>query len=96
MSGITCDTDQAGAGLLNGALLEDGVLRNAARLVGIPGILLQGRFDIEAPLVTACELARWPESELRILPQAPPSTANPDMSAAIVAATDHFRDFPQK
>ncbi|ARQ58374.1 UNVERIFIED_ORG: hypothetical protein GGE64_000323 [Rhizobium etli] len=53
MSGITCDTDQAGAGLLNGALLEDGVLRNAARLAGIPGILLQGRFDIEAPLVTA-------------------------------------------
>ncbi|ANL34409.1 proline iminopeptidase domain-containing protein [Rhizobium phaseoli] len=83
---------------LNGAWLEDGVLLgNAARLADIPGILLQGRFDIEAPLVTAWELARaWPESELRILPQAAHSTANPQMSAAIIAATDHFRDFPQK
>ncbi|PDT07687.1 prolyl aminopeptidase [Rhizobium sp. M1] len=83
---------------LNGAWLEDGVLlTNAAQLAGIPGILLQGRFDIEAPLVTAWELARaWPESELRILPYAAHSTANADMSAAIVAATDRFRNFPQK
>jgi len=82
----------------NGAWLEDGMLlKNAARLAGIPGILLQGRFDIEAPLVTAWELSRaWPASELRILPRAAHSTANPDMSAAIVAATDRFRDFPQK
>jgi proline iminopeptidase len=72
-------------------------LRNAAQLAGIPGILSQGRFDIEAPLVTAWELARaWPESELRILPYAAHSTANPDMRAAIVAATDQFRNFPQK
>ncbi|MDO3436026.1 prolyl aminopeptidase [Rhizobium sp. CBN3] len=83
---------------VNGAWLEDGVLlKNAARLAGIPGILLQGRFDIEAPLVTAWELARaWPQSELVILPRASHSTANPDMSAAIVAATDRFRDSCQK
>ncbi len=82
----------------NGAWLEDAqLLKNATRLTGIPGILLQGRFDIEAPLVTAWELARaWPQSELSILPHAAHSTGNPDMSAAIVAATDRFRDFPQK
>ncbi|TCA27741.1 prolyl aminopeptidase [Rhizobium leguminosarum bv. viciae] len=82
----------------NGAWLEDAqLLKNATRLTGIPGILLQGRFDIEAPLVTAWELARaWPRSELSILPHAAHSTANPDMSAAIVAATDRFRDSPQK
>ncbi|MGO8654351.1 alpha/beta fold hydrolase, partial [Rhizobium ruizarguesonis] len=73
------------------------LLKNATRLTGIPGILLQGRFDIEAPLVTAWELARaWPQSELSILPHAAHSTANPNMSAAIVAATDRFRDSPQK
>jgi proline iminopeptidase len=78
----------------NGAWLEDAqLLKNAARLTGIPGILLQGRFDIEAPLVTAWELARaWPKSELSILAHAAHSTANPDMSAAIVGATDRFRD----
>ncbi|ARO30277.1 proline iminopeptidase 1 [Rhizobium sp. NXC14] len=83
---------------VNGAWLEDGMLlKNAARLADIPGILLQGRFDIEAPLVTAWELARaWPQSELVILPHASHSTAGPDMSAAIVAATDRFRDLSQK
>lgn len=52
---------------------------------------------VEAPLVTAWELAcAWPESELRILPHTAHSTANPDISAAIVAATDRIRDLPQK
>ncbi|OWV78803.1 proline iminopeptidase [Rhizobium sp. R635] len=83
---------------VNGAWLEDGVLlKNAALLTGIPGILLQGRFDIEAPLVTAWELARaWPQSELKILPRAAHSMFSPDMSAAIVAATDRFREFCRK
>lgn len=45
---------------------------------------------------TALVLHGGPESELVILPHASHSTANPDMSAAIVAATDRFRDFPQK
>ncbi|WP_454849532.1 prolyl aminopeptidase [Rhizobium binxianense] len=82
----------------HGAWLEDGaLLKNAGRLAGIPGILLHGRFDIEAPLTTAWELARaWPESELVILPRAAHSTANPDMSDAIVAATDRFRDSSRK
>ncbi|MBB3134995.1 proline iminopeptidase [Rhizobium pisi] len=83
---------------VNGAWLEDGaLLKNAARLSGIPGVLLQGRFDIEAPLVSAWELARaWPQSELKIIAQAAHSTSNPDMTAAIVAATDRFRDSRQK
>jgi proline iminopeptidase len=77
-----------------GAWLEDGVLlKNAGRLAGIPGILIHGRFDIEAPLVTAWELARaWPGCELIVLPKAAHSTANADIAAAIVAATDRFRD----
>lgn len=77
-----------------GAWLEDGILlKNAGRLAGIPGILIHGRFDIEAPLVTAWELARaWPGAELIVLPKAAHSTANADISAAIVAATNRFRD----
>lgn len=77
-----------------GAWLENGILlKNAHRLAGIPGILIHGRFDIEAPLVTAWELARaWPGAELMVLPKAAHSTANADISAAIVAATNRFRD----
>jgi proline iminopeptidase len=77
-----------------GAWLEDGtLLENAGRLAGIPGLLIHGRFDIEAPLVTAWELARaWPGAELIVLPKAAHSTANADIAAAIVAATNRFRD----
>ncbi|MBW9055813.1 prolyl aminopeptidase [Rhizobium mesosinicum] len=77
-----------------GAWLEDGILlKNAPSLAGIPGILIHGRFDMEAPLVTAWELARaWPGVELVVLPKAAHSTANTDIAAAIVAATNRFRD----
>ncbi len=77
-----------------GAWLKDGtLLENAGRLAGIPGLLIHGRFDIEAPLVTAWELARaWPGAELIVLPKAAHSTANADIAAAIVTATNRFRD----
>ncbi|MHC2297533.1 proline iminopeptidase [Rhizobium mongolense] len=82
----------------NGAWLEDGVLlRNAGRLSGIPGILVQGRFDLEAPLTTAWELAEaWPGSRLVVVENAAHSTSNMAISSAIVAATDEFREISQK
>jgi len=53
----------------HGGFLEDGVLiRDAGRLAGVPGILVQGRSDLGGPVVTAWELARaWPGAELIII-----------------------------
>lgn len=53
----------------NDGFLEDGVLiREAGRLAGIPGILIQGRNDLAGPMITAWELARaWPGAELVII-----------------------------
>ena len=74
------------------AWLEDSVLlRRAASLAGIPGVLIHGRLDLAAPLVTAWELARaWPGSELVIVNRAGHGASEPDMSEAIIAATDRF------
>ncbi|UGX88856.1 prolyl aminopeptidase [Phyllobacterium meliloti] len=74
------------------AWLENGVLlREASALNGISGIMVQGRFDLEAPLVTAWELSQvWPDSELVIVPNAGHSPTDTGMSEAIVAATDRF------
>jgi proline iminopeptidase len=82
----------------NGAWLDDGLLlRNAGRLSGIPGILVQGRFDLEAPLTTAWELAEaWPGSRLVVVENAAHSTSNTAISSAIIAATDEFREISQK
>ncbi|MDX1932306.1 MAG: prolyl aminopeptidase [Capsulimonadales bacterium] len=74
------------------AWLEDGeLLRNAHRLAGIPGILVQGRLDLAGPLVTAWELARaWPDAELVIVRNAGHTTSDPGMPESIIAATDRF------
>jgi proline iminopeptidase len=74
------------------AWLDDGVLlREAEKLKGIPGFMVQGRLDLEAPLKTAWELAQaWPDGELVIVPNAGHSAADAGMSEAIVAATDRL------
>ena len=74
------------------AWLDDGILlRQAGALAGIPGIMVQGRLDLGAPLVTAWEFAQvWPAGELVIVSGAGHSSADPGMNEAILAATRRF------
>ncbi|CAN7446856.1 prolyl aminopeptidase [Phyllobacterium sp. LjRoot231] len=75
----------------NGWLEEGILLRQAHTLNGIPGVMVQGRLDLEAPLVTAWELSQtWTDGKLVIVDNASHSPADPGMSEAIIAATDHF------
>ncbi len=80
------------------AWLDDGALLSGVdKLRGIPGVLVQGRLDLEAPLTTAWELARaWPGSQLVIAEKAAHSVANQDIARAIVSATDIFSETLQK
>jgi proline iminopeptidase len=74
------------------AWLEDEVLlTNADRLAAIPGVLVNGRFDFQAPIANAYELKRaWPQAELVIVDEAGhvPTGA---IAREIVRATDRFR-----
>lgn len=74
------------------AWLEDGILlREASSLAGIPGIIVHGRLDLGAPLVTAWELAQaWPSSELVIVNNAGHAITEPGIGEALIAATDRF------
>lgn len=80
------------------AWLDEGVLlRNAFKLAAIPGILVQGRLDLEAPLATAWELSKaWPGSELIVIENAAHSPEHDGMAGAIVDATKYFRKISQK
>jgi proline iminopeptidase len=73
------------------AWLEDGqLLRDAHRLQGIPGILIHGRLDLSAPLLTAWELAQaWPDAELKIIEDSG-HTGSPAMGAAVIDAIARF------
>jgi proline iminopeptidase len=56
----------------NAAFLEENqLLRDAARLNGIPGVLIHGRYDVSSPLETPWRLSqRWSSSELTVLEDA--------------------------
>jgi len=75
------------------AWLEDGaLLRDAAALAGIPGVLVNGRFDLQAPIASAWTLRRaWPAAELVIVDDAGHAADSPAIARALVRATDRFR-----
>lgn len=77
---------------VNRAWLQPGqLIAGAAKLKGLPGIILQGRYDVVCPFQNALDLHRaWPGSELLEIPDAGHSASDPSMSRALVAATDRF------
>ena len=75
-----------------GWLEEDQLIRDAHKLHGIPGVLVQGRYDAVCPPVSAWDLHQaWPDSTLTILPSAGHAVADPGILTALRAATDRFR-----
>ncbi len=72
--------------------LEDGsLLRNAGVLAGIPGILVNGRFDFQAPIANAWELKRvWPRAELVMVDNAGHAVDHPGLTKELIRATDRF------
>lgn len=74
--------------LREGQLIEDAA---AGALRGIPGVIVQGRYDACTPPMTAWDLHRaWPEAEFVMVDDAGHSAAEPGIAAALVAATDRF------
>ena len=73
------------------AWLDDGqLLRDAHRLRGIPGVLIHGRLDLSAPLLTAWELAQsWPDAELMIIDDSG-HTGSPAMRTGVLDAIAKF------
>jgi proline iminopeptidase len=73
-------------------LPEDSLLQNIGRIRHIPAAIVQGRYDLVCPIVTADEVARaWPEAEYTIVPDAGHSAMEPGIRSALIEATDRFR-----
>ncbi|CAM3102131.1 prolyl aminopeptidase [Skermania piniformis] len=76
-----------------GFLTEGQLLRDAAALAQIPGVIVQGRYDIVCPMGSAWALHRaWPAAQLTIVPDAGHSSAEPGIMHHLIAATDRFRE----
>jgi proline iminopeptidase len=72
---------------------ESQLLDDAAKLRKIPGVIVQGRYDVVCPAKSAWDLSRaWPEAELQIVPDAGHSAMEPGILDALIRATDRFAD----
>ncbi len=70
---------------------DDQLLADVARIRNIPGVIVQGRYDVVCPMESAWDLHRaWPEAELIIVPDSGHTPSTPPNSRALVAATDKF------
>ena len=78
--------------MANHGWLEEGqLLRDAIKLKGIPGVIVQGRHDTCTPPIAAWKLKQaWPEVELNIIPDAGHLFSEPGNLDALVRATDRF------
>jgi len=78
--------------MANNCFLEDGeILSNAGRISEIPAVIINGRYDIICPPVTAYKLHKLlPQSKLWIIEGAGHSSGEPGIEAALVRAARDF------
>jgi proline iminopeptidase len=72
---------------------EDQLLADVTRMRHVPGVIVQGRYDVVCPMRSAWDLHRaWPEAQLRIVADAGHSAFERGITHELVAATDRFAE----
>lgn len=77
---------------VNHGFMDEGqLLRDAHMLEGIPGAIVQGRYDACTPAKTAWELHRaWPQAEFHLIADAGHAFKEPGILDRLIRATDGF------
>ena len=72
--------------------LGDYILKNVSRINHLPCFIIQGRYDLCCPPISAYELSKaWPKAELIMVPDAGHSASEPSLSKQLVLATEKFK-----
>ena len=80
---------------VNGGFFEsdDNLLQHIDRIRSIPAVIVQGRYDVVCPMMSAWELHQaWPEAEFIVIPDAGHSMTEPGIRIALLDASDRFAD----
>ena len=93
------DTLDLGVGRLeshymaNAAFLgEDQLVREVGRIAHLPAVIVQGRYDVICPPLSAYRLHQaWPGSVLKMIPDAGHGALESGIASALVAATEQFK-----
>jgi proline iminopeptidase len=71
---------------------SDDLVAHIGRARHLPGVIVQGRYDMVCPIRSADELARaWPEAEYVIVPDAGHSAMEPGIREQLVLATERLK-----
>ncbi|MDV7341110.1 prolyl aminopeptidase [Terasakiella sp. A23] len=74
---------------------EGHILKKLNRIIHLPCIIVQGRYDVVCPPVTAEKLARkWAKAQFIVVPDAGHSALEPGIRAALVNSTQAFKALP--
>lgn len=79
---------------VHGGWLEDDnqLIRDARLLKGVPGVIVQGRYDVVCPAETAWALHKaWPKAKFVMVEDAGHNSREAGIAKALVAAADGFR-----
>ncbi len=73
-------------------LPPEGLLAGMHRLAGHPATIVQGRYDVICPMVSADALVRaWPGAEFVVVPDAGHAAMEPGIRRALVRATERMK-----
>ena len=73
-------------------LSEDQLLRNVGCIRHLPAVIIQGRYDVICPPVSAWRLHEaWPEATFKMIENAGHAALEPGIASALVMATDQFK-----
>lgn len=71
---------------------DNWLIEHVGAIRHIPAVIVQGRYDVVCPMMSAWELHRaWPEANLQIIADAGHSALEPGIRSALVEATDRFK-----
>ena len=94
-----CDTLDLGVGRLEshymvnlGFFEDDQLIRDMGRIAHLPALIVQGRYDVICPPLSAHRLHQaWPGAVLQMIPDAGHGAMEKGISRALVAATEQFK-----
>jgi proline iminopeptidase len=70
---------------------EDQLLIRVGTIRHIPAVIVQGRYDVVCPMMSAWDLHKaWPEADFRVVPDAGHSAFEPGIAHELLGATDRF------
>ena len=72
-------------------LSDNQILNSVDKIRDIPGVIVQGRYDVICPMESAWELHQaWPESILKVIPNAGHAASEAGILSELIHATDNM------